>query len=166
LTVNFIVDNLGAVTEAQAGELSAAPLPVLLRFARAAYGAAIRSALADLGLDDVPRNGIYVIGAIARNGTPLGQIIQELGVSKQAAGQLVDTLVLRGYLERAVDPDDRRRLTVTWCARGMAAAVATREAIARIEAKLDERAGRAAIAQTRATLVALIEVSHGESESD
>ena len=157
----MIVDSFEAVTKAQPGEPSPTPLPVLLRFARAAYGAALRSALADLGFDDIPRNGIYVIGAIARNGTSLGQIIQELGVSKQAAGQLVDTLVVRGYLERAVDADDRRRLTVTLSARGLAAAEVTREAIGRIEAQLGEQVGAAAIAHTRATLQALIEVGHG-----
>ena len=52
--------------------------------------------------------------------------MRELGVSKQAAGQLVDTLVLRGYLERSVDPEDRRRLTLTLTERGMAAHLATR----------------------------------------
>ena len=92
------------------GELT---LPALLRAARSAYGAAIRSALAEAGCDDVPRNGSYVIGAIARTGEPLSDIIQWLGVSKQAAGQLVDTLVIRGFLGRSVDPDDRRRTILT-----------------------------------------------------
>ena len=48
---------------------------------------------------------MYVIGGLALGAgdVPLSRLIQELGVSKQAAGQLVDTLVLRGYLERTVD---------------------------------------------------------------
>ena len=46
--------------------------------------------LAVAGCDDVPRNGSFVIGAIARGGSPLSGIIKELGVSKQAAGQLVE----------------------------------------------------------------------------
>ena len=40
----------------------------------------------------------------------------------QAAGQLVDTLVMRGYLERQTDPDDRRRLVVRLTERGAEAA--------------------------------------------
>ena len=95
--------------------------PALLRRARSTYGGAIRDALAEAGFDDIPKNGIYVIGAISRMGAPMATIIRQLGVSKQAAGQLVDALVLRGYLERAVDDEDRRRLTVALTERGRAA---------------------------------------------
>jgi DNA-binding MarR family transcriptional regulator len=125
--------------------------------ARVTYGVAIREALSKEGCDDVPRNGIFVIGAIARTGAPLSRIIKELGVSKQAAGQLVDTLVLRGYLDRSVDPEDRRRQTVKLSERGCAAAAAARSAIERIDAELAKRVGAEYIAHTRATLAALIE---------
>jgi DNA-binding MarR family transcriptional regulator len=125
------------------------------------YGSAIRAALAEAGCDDVPRNGPYVIGAIARLGAPLSQIIKELGVSKQAAGQLVDTLVARGYLDRSVDPEDRRRLTISLTDRGHAAAAAARAAVERMDAELARRVGAEYVAHTRATLGALIE-AHGE----
>jgi DNA-binding MarR family transcriptional regulator len=41
----------------------------------------------------------------------------------------IDTLVLGGYLERAVDPDDRRRITIELTDRGRAAAAAAREGV-------------------------------------
>jgi DNA-binding MarR family transcriptional regulator len=104
-------------------------LPALLRSARRVYGTAIREALAAAGCGDVPRNGLFVIGAIARTGAPLSEVIDQLGVSKQAAGQLVDTLVMRGYLERTVDPDDRRRLRVALTERGASAASVIRAAV-------------------------------------
>ena len=47
-------------------------------------------------------------------------MIRGLGVTKQAASQLIDTLVLRGYLTRDVNPEDRRRMTVTLTERGRA----------------------------------------------
>ena len=131
--------------------------PALLRAARVTYGDAIREALSKEGCDDVPRNGIFVLGSIARTGAPLSQIIKDLGVSKQAAGQLVDTLVLRGYLDRSVDPEDRRRQTVKLSERGRAAAAASRSAIERIDAELAKRVSAEYIAHTRATLAALIE---------
>ncbi|HTZ72210.1 MAG TPA: MarR family transcriptional regulator [Acetobacteraceae bacterium] len=121
------------------------------------YGAAIREALARIDCDDVPKNGVYVLGAIARAGAPMSEIVRQLGVSKQAAGQLVDTLVLRGYLDRAVDPEDRRRLTITLSERGRAAAAASRDVVDGIEADLAQRVGAQAVAHTRATLLALIE---------
>lgn len=133
-------------------------MPALLRHARSTYGNAMRQALADAGYEDVPRNGLYVIGGLAMGagGVPLGQLVRELGISKQAAGQLVDTLVLRGYLERTVDAEDRRRLTVTLTERGRAAAAAQTAAREAIDAALLERIGDKAVLATRRTLAALI----------
>jgi len=134
------------------------PLPAFLRAARTTYGSAMRAALAEAGCDDIPGNGMFVIGALARFGTPLSQIIRDLRVTKQAAGQLVDTLVLRGYLERDVDPADRRRLTLTLTERGKAAAEAQRSAVDQVDVELLKRVGPDYIAHTRATLGALIEM--------
>jgi DNA-binding MarR family transcriptional regulator len=142
-------------------------LPALLRHARHTYGAAMRAALAERGYDDIPGNGLYVIGALALGEAPLSQIIRELRVSKQAAGQLVDALVLRGYLDRQVDPEDRRRLTVTLTERGRAAAdtqIAAREAI---DAELAARAGDEKILHAREVLAHLIDIGHGaDAEPD
>ena len=140
-------------------------MPALLRAARAAYGAAIRSALAEAGCDDVPGNGSYMIGAIARTGAPLSEIIQWMGVSKQAAGQLVDTLVTRGYLDRSVDPEDRRRLTISLTERGHGAAVAVRSAVDRVDADVVARVGPEYVAHTRATLASLI-TAHPDATGD
>jgi DNA-binding MarR family transcriptional regulator len=132
-------------------------MPALLRNARTVYGSAIRAALADAGCDDMPRNGSFVVGAIARNGSPLSEIITHLGLSKQRAGQLVDTLFSRGYLEREYDTADRRRMTVTLTDRGRLAAATGRAAVERVDAALADRVGADAIAVTRATLGDLVE---------
>src|SRR5580698_7601355 len=97
-------------------------LPALLRHARNTYGSAMRKALDEAGFDDIPGNGLYVIGGLALGvpDLPLGQLIKELRISKQAAGQLVDALVTRGYLDRTVDKDDRRKLTIALTERGRA----------------------------------------------
>src|SRR5262249_28677767 len=99
-------------------------IPALLRAARGAYGHAIRKALSDGGFDDVPPNGAFVLGGMANHGVTAGDLIRQLGVSKQATSQLIDTLVLRGYLEREVNPDDRRRVNVELTERGVAAGAA------------------------------------------
>ena len=142
-----------------------AGFPALLRAARTAYGSAIRTALAEVGCDDVPRNGSYVIGALAQGGASLSQIVQGLGVSKQAAGQLVDTLVIRGYVTRAADPADRRRLTLALTERGLGAAAAIRSAVWQVDADLDRRVGPEYVAHARATLAALIEASRDAEAS-
>lgn len=133
-------------------------LPVLLRHARTTYGRAMRRALAEAGYDDVPGNGLYVIGALARERSALGRIIAELDMSKQAAGQLVDTLVLRGYLERSVDTTDRRRLNVALTERGRAAAATQASARDTVDRALAARIGSERLGDMRAGLAALIEV--------
>ena len=143
---------------ATAGAAGEVVIPALLRGARLTYRRAIRDALDAADCSDMPRNGSFVIGAIARNGSSLSRIIESLGVSKQAAGQLVDTLVVRGYLDRAPDPDDRRRLTVRLTERGELAAAASRAAVERVDAALVARVGADQVAHTRATLAALIEL--------
>jgi DNA-binding MarR family transcriptional regulator len=135
-------------------------LPAILRHARNTYGAAMRRALEEGGYDDVPGNGLYVIGGLAMGagGVPLGQLIRELRISKQAAGQLVDTLVTRGYLERAVDPQDRRKLTVTLSERGRAAAAVQAAAREKVDAALMAMVGADDIQRARRTLAALIDI--------
>lgn len=143
-------------------------MPALLRAARATYGAAMRRALAEEGYGDIPRNGLFVIGGLALGAgdVPLSRLIQELGVSKQAAGQLVDTLVLRGYLERKVDDEDRRKLTVTLTARGNAAAAAQASARARIDNDLLASVGAQDISRTRHTLAVLCDMGRAEQGGD
>ena len=137
-------------------------LPVLLRHARNTYGAAMRRALAEAGYDDIPGNGLYVIGGLAldRDDVPLSQLIRELRISKQAAGQLVDTLVTRGYLERAVDKDDRRKLTVTLTERGRAAAATQSAAREKVDADLLASVGPENVERTRQTLAVLVDMIH------
>jgi len=130
--------------------------PVLLRHARTTYGRAMRQALGEAGYDDIPGNGLYVIGALALGETSLSDIIEEIGVSKQAAGQLVDTLVLRGYLERTVDTEDRRRLNVSLTERGRAAVAAQTAARERVDAALLECVGAEHVRSARKTLAAII----------
>jgi DNA-binding MarR family transcriptional regulator len=135
-------------------------LPVLLRHGRTTYGAAMRRALAEAGYDDIPGNGLYVIGGLAlnREDMPLGRLIKEMRLSKQAAGQLVDTLVNRGYLERSVDKDDRRKLTVTLTERGRAAAETQTAARQKVDAELLACVGPDDILRTRRTLAVLCDL--------
>jgi|SRR5271165_656993 len=138
------------------------PLPVLLRHARNTYGTAMRRALNDAGYDDIPGNGLYVIGGLAlgRDDIPLGQLIREMRLSKQAAGQLVDTLVTRGYIERSIDKDDRRKLTVTLTERGRAAAATQAAAREKVDADLLAAVGKEDIDRTRRTLAVLCDMIH------
>ncbi len=143
-------------------------MPALLRHARTVYGVAMRAALDAAGYDDVPRNGLYVIGGLAldEGAVPLAELIRQLRVSKQVAGQLVDTLVARGYLERVADAHDRRRLTVLLTERGRAAARVQRAARSEVDARLLARVGARALRLTRDTLGTLIEMHPWPGHAD
>lgn len=138
-------------------------IPALLRAARSSYGDAIRARLAEADFDDMPRNGSFVLGGMANHGGSSGDLIRELNVSKQAASQLIDALVLRGYLDRKVNPQDRRRLTLELTERGRAAAATVRSAIEAVDAELaalitvEQQAGLLAGLRALAT----IRASHG-----
>ena len=131
------------------------PMPGLLLAARATYGTVIRSALSDAGFDDVPRSGGYVLAAIAQPEAALREIIARLGASKQTAGQLVDALAARGYLERNVDAGDRRRATVRLTQRGQAAVAVIRAAVERVDGMLIAAVSAEHAEHARSALVAL-----------
>jgi DNA-binding MarR family transcriptional regulator len=134
-------------------------LPVLLAEGRATYGRAIREAHAEAGFDDIPRLGSRLLGGIRRFGGSVGSVsdvARDFGVSKQAASKLIDTLVIRGYLERRTDPTDRRRLMLELTERGRDAADAGWQATDRIDERLEEAVGADAVAQMRATVGALV----------
>lgn len=133
-------------------------IPALMRHARTTYGTAMRHALEQAGYDDLPRNGLYVIGGLAKeqDDVPLAQIIDDLQLSKQAAGQLVDTLVVRGYLERRSNPQDRRRLSVSLTERGRDAASVQAKAREGVDQALVEKVGHKGLSALRGMLAALI----------
>jgi DNA-binding MarR family transcriptional regulator len=140
----------------------------LLRHAQAAYGTAMRKALAEAEYDDIPKNGLYIIGGLARQAEsqPLGQLIDDLRISKQAAGQLVDTLVIRGYLKRDVDSGDRRRLTVALTDHGRAVASILGDIRASIDSQLIAQVGPEDIELTRQALLRLIDIGHTLENDD
>ena len=142
-------------------------IPALLRHARATYGVAMRRALDEAGYDDIPKNGMYLIGGMARDvdAIPLGELIKQIGVSKQVASQIVDALVLRGYLKREEDPEDRRKSNLTLTERGRAAGKVQAAARKKIDARLLARVGQEDISRTRRTLAALIDLGQ-ESQED
>jgi DNA-binding MarR family transcriptional regulator len=135
-------------------------LPVLLRPGRGVYGLFVRDALLAAGFNDMPPNGGYVLGLIGSGGLPLSDVISDLGVSKQTASELVDTLVVRGYVERTEDPRDRRRVFLTLTDRGNAASDVVNAAAVEVDARLVAIVGAERVAHTKETLAALLTLRH------
>ncbi len=66
------------------------------------------------------------------------------GISKQAAGKLVDELVRRGYVQRVPHPDDGRAVLVTFTAAGEGLVRDIEQTIRTIEDAYAEAIGREA----------------------
>jgi|HubBroStandDraft_2_1064218.scaffolds.fasta_scaffold417480_1 DNA-binding MarR family transcriptional regulator len=142
-------------------------IPGLLRMARKAYGNEVMAAFADGGFDDVPRNGAYVLGSVWADSSCFPRLTRELGVSKQAASQLIDTMAMRGYLERTPDAEDRRRMLLTLTPRGEAAATVSWQAACRVDEELARRLPEQGVQALRAGLIALCAIAAaGRSDGD
>ena len=118
-------------------------MPQLMREARDVYRDAVRRVLEEVGCDDVPRNAVFVLAGLDRSlpdpaFSPQADVVASLGLSKQAASQLIDTLVLREYFERRNDPEDRRRMEVRLTDRGRTAAIAIQTAMDGVETALEQ----------------------------
>jgi len=134
------------------------PLSALLQAARRTYANAARKAQSRAGCTDLPATGEFIINTMHWSDASLEAVVRGMGVTKQAVSQAGDTLVLRGYLERSHDPRDRRRVRLTLTDRGRTAGRAARSAIERVDRELRARVGERDIADTRATLVTLLEM--------
>lgn len=134
-------------------------LAALLREARTTHILAIRPHLARRGFKDMPRDGVFAISTIRDFDVSAGDLARKMGVSKQAVSQLLDTLVMLGYVERSIDAVDRRRTRLRLSRRGARVATICREAVDRIEEQLVGKVGARSVEDTRTTLTALIELA-------
>jgi DNA-binding MarR family transcriptional regulator len=95
------------------------------------------------GFDDLrPAHG-FAFARISFGGATTADLAEHLGVTKQAAAQLVDELVRKGYVERTAHPTDARarllRLTERGWACTRAADAAAADAVAPYREALGEQ---------------------------
>jgi DNA-binding MarR family transcriptional regulator len=90
----------------------------------------IQAGVAARGFDDVrPAHG-FAFARLAPCGATVSELAVHLGVTRQAAAQLVDELVAKGYIERRPHPDDGRAQLVVLTERGWACTRAADQAAA------------------------------------
>jgi DNA-binding MarR family transcriptional regulator len=132
--------------------------PTLMRSARGVYAQAIRAQLRLAGIDDLPRNGAFILAGIDTSGGPRQDLPAELGVTKQAVSQVIDILVNRGYLSRSPDPGDRRRVSLALTDRGQEAVAAVYRGVEAVDRQLRERVPAGQVDAMRSALIALTEI--------
>ncbi|MFD7875295.1 MarR family winged helix-turn-helix transcriptional regulator [Streptomyces sp. NPDC059766] len=83
------------------------------------------------GFEGRPAYG-FAFTRLSRGAATVTDLAVHLGVTKQAASQLVDEIVRKGYAERRPHPEDARARLVVLTERGRACTRAAEEAIAEI----------------------------------
>lgn len=81
------------------------------------------------GFEGRPAYG-FAFTRLAPDGATITELGVHLGVTKQAASQLVEELVRKGYVERRAHPDDARARLVVLTERGWECTRAAEEAAA------------------------------------
>ncbi len=82
------------------------------------------------GFDDLrPAHG-FAFARLAPDGATITQLAEHLGVTRQAAAQLVDELIAKGYVQSRRHPDDARARLITLTDRGWACTRAADAAVA------------------------------------
>ena len=139
----------------------------LMRSARGVYSRSIRAQLHAIGANDLPRNGALFLAEMDGDGRPIQDLPADIGISQQAAIELLDILERRGYLQRNPGPEDTpgtvTELTeVTELAelteRGTEVAQAVRRGIEAVDLRLRDRVAPEQIDAMRSVLVALAEI--------
>lgn len=119
--------------------------------------------LAKLGYDDVrPAHG-FVFQLISHNGATVNEVAEHLGITKQAASQMLDYLEQRGYILRQPNFKDLRGKLVTLTDKGWGCIHATEAIFAELQNGWGENIGAERLEQLRLDLRQLIMLAHNNS---
>jgi DNA-binding MarR family transcriptional regulator len=133
-------------------------IPELMRVARGSYKRAIDERLVANGFEDLPNPGGFLLGYLADD-EEVPEKLAGLGIGKREFNQLVDALVLRGYITRnSTAPGDERSFALT--ERGRAALEVSFEGAQFVDEELERRLSEAEMAGLRRGLAVLGEIKH------
>ncbi len=94
---------------------------------------------------------------IDQQGTRLTELARRLGITKQAAGQLVSDLEAMALLERVDDPQDGRAKLVRFTKRGLESIHAGLLVLRQIESELESVLGKAKMGQLHEALLVVVD---------
>jgi DNA-binding MarR family transcriptional regulator len=132
-------------------------IPELMRVARGSYKRAVDVELAAGGLEDLPTASGYLLAYLASGDESIAEKIDGLGIRPSEFRQLTDTLVVRGYVTREVDPASGS-VTLALTERGRAASEATAAGVSFVDQELERRLTAAELAGLRRGLTVLGEI--------
>jgi DNA-binding MarR family transcriptional regulator len=132
-------------------------IPELMRVARGSYKRAADIELAAAGFEDLPTASGYLLAYLENDEDSIQERIEGLGIKKRELNQLVDTLVLRGYVTRRLDPTTQAE-SLALTERGRAANEASFRGASSVDQELERRLTAAELAGLRRGLAVLGEI--------
>ncbi|MFD3748442.1 MarR family winged helix-turn-helix transcriptional regulator [Nocardia sp. NPDC058633] len=129
-----------------------ADLPLLLLAAAADVTQAVHAGVTAAGFTDIRPTHGFAFARMAPDGATVGEIAEHLGVTKQAASQLVDELVTKGYADRNPHPRDARARLITLTDRGWACTRAADAALVDFTRNWSQTLGAATLAEVSEAL--------------
>ena len=118
--------------------------------------AQFRVDLEKAGYGDIRPTHGCVFRFVRGEGMRLTELATLAGITKQSAGELVDDLVARGYVERFPDPDDRRAKLIRLTERGEEAQAVGFRLFGDVEGSWAERYGNDRLEQLRQLLEEIV----------
>ena len=131
-------------------------MSLLSLFAGWAMTETVRRRMAEDGFAEVRFNDGVVIQHLVAEPLSITALAKRMGVSQQAASKAVADMRRRGLLALRRSEDDARVTLLELTDRARAAVAAARTHRAALDAELTEELGAARIAETRATLAAIL----------
>ncbi|WP_134111181.1 MarR family winged helix-turn-helix transcriptional regulator [Kribbella pratensis] len=125
---------------------------ILLLLADQEFVRELREHVAAEGFDDQGRSDGFVFRTLGAGPTTISGLAERLEITKQGAGQIVDDMERRGYVERRPDPSDARAKLLHLTERGEAALSTARKFHQTYERRLRKRFGDEAIDTLRDVL--------------
>jgi DNA-binding MarR family transcriptional regulator len=145
--------------------MSEPDLGVLLALAYQQFVSELHDDLGERGFDDLARSDGYVFRALDAQALSTSALADRLEISKQGAGQVVEDMTRRGYLQSRPHPSDGRARLLELSDRGHRALAAARDFHRRYEQRLARRHGRGHVDTLRAMLTAMAP-TYGEGALD
>jgi DNA-binding MarR family transcriptional regulator len=143
--------------------LAEAELTFLLGMAFQLVLTEFNNRLADAGYADLrPIHGM-AFQALKGPGATSSELAERLGVTKQAAGQIVDDLETRGYVRREPHPDGGRRKLVVLTPKAQEHLAIAGRTLHNLERQLGRRLGDPKLTELRTDLARLIRELAGDS---
>ncbi len=127
----------------------------LLALARQSWVEQVAARMQEAGFPGYRRSDAGILGLLLRQPLAIGQLGEALGVSRQAARQLADGLVERGYASLGTDQADSRRTLVELTASGTAYGLAIWMAQDALNETVRNRVSQADLAAADAVLRAV-----------